>query len=230
MDRYSISEGDLLAFLEGEDLPQVARALAESPELQRELAELQRARAAFTQLFTGLERPAPQDMVDVIAGQASATQQLRVSAYLRESAAGRRAYQELEQEFGRLQQTTRPRRARLPEFLALPLAAAAGLRAAPVADERDRAFVVKELQARVTLRIVPRADEHWAIEGFITRGEQAAPDVQVRLTAPRARPRPRRTDAAGFFSFPRLRAGTYQLRAAFDEAVLRVEDIVLQDD
>jgi hypothetical protein len=230
MDLHTISEGDLLAYLEGEDLPYVAEALTRSPELQRELAELQRTRGLFTQLFAGLDRPAPQDLVDVIAGQASPTQQLRVAAYLRQSAAEHRAYQELEQEFKQLQQPARPRRSRLPEFLALPVAAAAGLRAAPAANERDRAFVVAELQARITLRIVPRADESWVIEGFITRAEQAAADVRVRLTAPGARPRPRQTDAAGFFSFLRLRAGTYQLRAAFDEAVLRVEDIVLQDD
>jgi hypothetical protein len=230
MNGFSIEDGELLAYLAGEDLPYVAQALQQSPELQHELETLRRTSGLFTQLFDGLEHPDPQDMVDVLTGQASHAQQLRVAAYVRQSAVGQAGYQALEEELRRLTPAHPSRRRKLPEFFAVPQGAVAGLRAAPRADDRDQTFVVAELQAQVTLRMAPRAGEWWAIEGYITRQQQPVAGVQVRLTATTARPRPRTTDAAGFFSFPKLREGTYQLRATFDDGMIIISGLALYDE
>ncbi len=230
MNSFSIEDGDLLAYLAGEDVPHVAQALQQSPELRQELDDLRRASGLFTQLFAGLDRPDAQELVDVITGQASPAQQLCVAAYVRQNEVGHATYQALESEFRSLTQRQRPRRGRLPEFLALPVGAVAGLRATPSADDRDQAFVVADLQAQITLRIIPRAGEIWAIEGYITQQQQPAIGVQVRLAAEGARPRPRTTDEDGFFTFARLRTGTYQLLATFDQGMVLVRDLALHDD
>jgi hypothetical protein len=230
MDAGSLNDGDLLAYLAGEDLPHVAQALQQSPELRQELDDLRHATGLFTRLFAGLDRPDDQDLIDVITGQASDRQQLRVAAYVRQSAVGQATYQALEAEFRQLTAAQQPRRGSRPQFLAVPVGAVAGLRAAPGRDDRDQTFLVSELQAQITVRIVPRAGDVWAVEGYITQQQQPAAGVRVRLTAPGARPRPRTTDTAGFFTFPRLRANTYQLLATFDQGVLLVRDLILSDE
>ncbi|MFV9507478.1 MAG: hypothetical protein AB4911_23235 [Oscillochloridaceae bacterium umkhey_bin13] len=231
MEQYQLEDGDLLAYLEGEDLPHVAQALAQSPTLRQQLETLRRTKSLMTQWFDGLDRPDPQDMVDVITGQASATQQLRVAAYLRKSPVARAEYAELEQEFRALSTPARPRRLTRPTFFALPMSLGAGLRSStPTSVAHEHSFVVAEIQAQITLRITLRSDEHWSLEGYITQDQQAAADIPVRLVAPGARPRPRTSDAAGFFSFARLRPGTYELRATMEQGILVVRDLILNDE
>lgn len=231
MDSPLLDDGDLLAYLEGEDLPHVAQAMAQSPQLRQELEVLRRAAGLMGRLFDGLGRPEPQDLVDVITGQASPQQQLRVAAYLRQSPAAQAEYAALEQEHRDLVAPPQRRRLRLPEFFALPVGLAPGLRAsAPGSDDRDRSFVVAELQAQVTLRIAQRAGEQWALEGYLTVQQAPAAAVPVRLVAPGARPRPRLSDASGFFAFPRLRPGTYELRATLPQGVLVVRALSLRDE
>ncbi len=231
MDSFTFEDGDLLAYLAGEDLPHIAQALAQSPTLRQQLDTLRRTSGLMTQLFDGLDRPDPQDLVDVIASQASEHQQLRVAAYLRQSPIARAEYAELEREFRALSSPARPRRLALPTFFAAPAGVAFGLRAsAPAAHAHERSFVVAELQAQVTLRITLRPGERWSLDGYITQGQQAAANVSVRLVAPGARPRPRVSDAAGFFSFARLRPATYELRATLAQGILVVRDLTLRDE
>ncbi|NTW00035.1 MAG: carboxypeptidase regulatory-like domain-containing protein [Oscillochloris sp.] len=230
MATATLEDGDLLAYLAGEDLPYVAQALEQSPALRQELEDLRRANQLMAGVFTDLDRPASQDLVDVITGQSSSHQQLRVAAYLRRSAAARAAYAELEQEFRSLTHAPRLRQRKLLEFLAIPAGAAVGLRAGPpAADDRDQSFVVAEISAQLTLRVVPRPGDFWAIQGYITLKQQPAAGVQVQLTAPGTHLRPRTSDEQGFFTFPRLRSGTYQLRARLEQGVLVVRNLSLDD-
>jgi hypothetical protein len=228
-----VEDGDLFAYLMGENLPHVAQALQDSPDLQRELESLRQADVLFQRLFEGLDRPYPQDMVDVITGQASAEQQLRVMAYIRQHAAGRAEFEQLEAEY---RQSSRPAARsprRGPHFIAVPVAGAAGVRSSSTADmheSSEQTFLAAELEAHVTMRVAPPVRERWHIEGHVTRQQQPVPSVQVRLASTESRPRPRQTDDAGFFSFSRLKAGRYTLRVVFEQGILVIPDIVLRDD
>jgi hypothetical protein len=233
MDRFSIEDGDLLAYLAGEPVPHVEQALQESPELRQELEDLRRSTKLFSQLFHELERPDPQDLIDVITGQASDMQQLRVAAYTRRSAAGRAEYQVLEKEFRELTRPQSSRRQKAPKFLAQPLNVAGGLRstapdeALSRASSMEQSYVVQELQAQITLTMAHVGRDYWQLEGYVTRQQSPAPAVRVKLAAEQAHPRPRITNELGFFTFARLRSGTYQLEAQFETGSLLISDLVI---
>ena len=96
MEDTTITDGQLLAYLEGEDLPQVAQALAASATLRARLDELREADAFLRQAFAPLRRPSPADMVDVVAGQgtpAARAVQTRRAAWPRAAGAVRRLAQ-----------------------------------------------------------------------------------------------------------------------------------------
>ncbi len=84
-----IEEGELLAYLDGAQLPHVEQALRASSELRRELETLRKTSITLRRAFGGIGRPDPQDLVDVATGNATPNQELRVAAYLRTSAACR---------------------------------------------------------------------------------------------------------------------------------------------
>lgn len=235
MDKQPIQEGDLLAYLEGEPLPHVDYHLRESAELRAELERLRRAHSTYSNLWQpapDAAEPDPQDMVDVVTGQASAAQQLRVAAYIRQNAAARATYDALQATFAAASPATPPRhRLRVPVFAAVPAGLGAGLRtAAPLVSDREQAFVVAALQVQVTLRVIPRDDGYWAVEGYVTREQHPATGVQVRMHADGARPRPRTTDDGGFFRFARLRDGTYQVRVLLADGTVLLRDVSLADD
>ncbi len=246
METQRIEEGDLLAYLEGEPMPHVEHHLHTSAELRAELELLRRAHATYSALFPAHPdqahahpdqahahpEPDPQDMVDVVTGQASAAQQLRVAAYIRQNAAGRAVYDELQATFAAASTPpSRLRPVRLPVFTALPAGLGAGLRTVvPARSDREQAFVVAELQVQVTLRVIPRDDGYWAVEGYVTRQQHPAAGVQVRMLAAGARPRPRITDDGGFFRFARLRDGTYQMRVTVADGTVLIHDVPLAED
>lgn len=87
---YQIQEGDLTAYLDGERNPAVVKALAESPELREELAQLKEFDDWCKRNFGGIDRPDSQHLVDVITNQADNEQSEMVTVYLQVSARGRR--------------------------------------------------------------------------------------------------------------------------------------------
>src|SRR6185369_2944415 len=120
-DSNLIEDSELLAYLEGEELPHVEQALAHSAELRAELETLRRDMGYFQRAFGGIDRPDPQDLVDVVTGQATARQQMRVAAYLRQSKRARAEMAALQQAYAQLTAPPKPPRLRLPSFLAVPL-------------------------------------------------------------------------------------------------------------
>ena len=221
MKRTPIREGELLAYLDGEGLPHVEQELQASPGLRREIdAFLRRA-------FADLDRPDPQDLVDVVAGQATAAQRLLVAAWTRSKGTAQREIEALRNEWDTMQRTEQKRRPRRPRFLAVPLGAAVGVRT--LAESAEQSFYAAELQAQVTLRVAPVSGEQWRIEGYVTQSHQPAANARVTLRSERARPRPRHTDEAGIFVFPKLAAGVYQLRVAFEQGILYIPELVLDD-
>jgi hypothetical protein len=229
-----LDEGDLLAYMLGEDLPHVAQVLQDSPELQQELESLRQADTLFQALFDGLDRPYPQDMVDVITGQASAEQQRRVMAYVRQHASARADFEHLEGEYRKLSQTAPHTSSRLPRFIAVPLSGATGIRSGSISpglpDSDEQTFLSAELDAHVTMRIAPSVRERWTIEGHVTHRQHPVSSVQVKLASAESKPRPRQTDEAGFFTFRRLKAGSYRLQVVFEQGILVIPDIMLHDD
>lgn len=223
MDLTPIQPGDLMAYLDGVQLPHVEQALQVSAELRQELEDLRQTERRFQAVFADLALADPQDLVDVATGQASAEQQLRVAAYVRVNPQGRQDLADL------ITAATPAPRLRLPRFIALPQVLATSLRALePVAPEQS--FYATELAAQVVVRILPPKDDRWRIEGFVTRNEQPVAQARISLRAEHARPRPRHTDADGFFTFARLQAGVYQLQVRFDDGMLFLPSILLNHD
>ncbi len=227
MDSSTITDGQLLAYLEGEAMPQVEEALASSADLQRRLEDLREAHAFLGQAFAPLRRPSPADVVDVVAGQASHARKLRVMAYVRRSPAGRAEYTALQDATAE----QRSPRLRLPYLVAARLGLSGVLaseEAMPLAPvSREQAYGVAELAAQVTFRVAPLPDEQWRLEGRVTQAGQPAVAARVRLDQPPGSSRLRVTDPAGFFTFLRLAAGRYRLRVYLPQAVVVVQDITV---
>ncbi|RRR74697.1 MAG: carboxypeptidase regulatory-like domain-containing protein [Candidatus Viridilinea halotolerans] len=215
MNPHPIQPGELQAYLEGAELPHVAQALAASPALRQELATLRRQTQALQRFFGGLAIPDPQELVDVATGLATAEQHLRVMAYVRASPQGRADFTNLLA----LQAPPQPKRALLPNVLALPQALAAGVRSLEPTSA-DQSFYASALAAQIVVRVPPPAGDHWRIEGYVIQQDQPAPAVRVTLRSDQFRPRPRLTDAEGFFAFTRLPAGHYLLQALFPQGRL----------
>jgi hypothetical protein len=220
----SLQPGDLLAYLDGVALPHVEQALQASAELRAELAQLQRVNDQLQQRVRNLPIPEPHDMVDVATGQATPEQQLRVAAYVR---ANPQAKQILTDLLALQGQSTQPSRQRgRSRFVALPQAMGLGTRSiTPVVA--DHAFYASELAAQIVLRIAPPEDDYWRIEGYVTQHDQPAPNIRVTLRAEHARPRPRVTDADGFFTFARLKAGSYLVQAHFAQGLVLIPALTL---
>lgn len=216
MNLPTIEPGDLLAYLDGVHLAHVEQALQMSAELREQLETLRRTERSLRKLFGNLPLPDPQDLVDLAVDQATPAQQLLVAAYIRANPAG-------QQELDTLRLAAAPpKRLRLPRFTALLQAPALGVRSAAAAEQN---FYASELAVHVVLRLPPPTDDRWRIEGYVTRNDQPATNVRITLRTAHARPRPRLTDAHGFFTFTRLRAGVYRLRIYFEQGILLLPDI-----
>ncbi|MCX8005036.1 MAG: carboxypeptidase-like regulatory domain-containing protein [Burkholderiaceae bacterium] len=230
MKDSQIEEGELLAYLCGENLPHVEAALRESPELRAELERLRQVDEWLRRLFAGTRPLDPQDVVDVAAGLATPEQRLLVAAWARRDPAVRQELAELEAEAKRLDAALKLRPLCLPQFVALPLTAAMGVRAAPAEEIGERAFYVAELQVQIVLRVAPLGRERWRVEGYLTQHHVPLAGVRVSLHSATAHPRPRTTDEAGLFTFRRLPPGIYTLTAVSDRWRVTTPDIALQDE
>jgi hypothetical protein len=238
MAEQPIEEGDLLAYLSGEHLPHVEAALVASPDLRTELDALRRAEHLFSSVLRGIEALDPQDMVDVVTGQATDAQQLRVASVVRQHPQARTEFEALQAAFHEAAPAPRDASTGLPHFFAVPLSGMVGLRgAAPTtppapafAPGEDHSFLAADLDVQITLHLVPPAPRYWQLEGHVTRDQMPAPALKVTLTSDATRPRPRQTDDMGFFSFRRLHAGTYRLQVFFAEGVVVIPDIHLPDE
>jgi hypothetical protein len=238
MTEKPIEEGDLLAYLNGEHLPHVEAALAASPDLRIELEALRRTNHMLSNVLGGLDTFDSQDIVDVITGQATDGQQLRVAASVRQDAQVRAEFEALQQAFQTAAPASRHPESGLSRFFAVPLSGMAGLRAAaPAAADvplltpgKDQSFLAADLNVQITLHLVPPAPHYWQIEGHVTHDQAPAPELKVTLTSEATRPRPRQTDDMGFFSFRRLRAGTYRLQVFFAQGIVVLPDIHLHDE
>lgn len=219
----NITPGDLLAYLDGVPLPHVEQALQSSVELRQQLDELRQTDQLLQRLFGGLPLPDPQDLVDVATDQATPLQQLRVAASTR---ANPRTRQELDM---LRTDPVPPQRVRLPRCMAVPQTAIPGVRSlTPV--ETEQAFYASDLSAQVVLRLIPPTNNHWQITGYVTHRDQPVADVRITLHAPQRRPRPRMTDANGFFTFARMAPGTYRLQARFAQGILIIPEIIIPDE
>lgn len=226
-DQDHVAEGDLFAYLQGERLPHVEQALARSPELRAELDRLSATLTGLRGRVGGMDVPDTQDLVDVACGQASPLQELRVAAYLRDSAEGRTLMTEL------LVDEQPSRRRRGVFALALPslaLGTRSGDSGAGSGSHLDPTFVAAELNAQLVLRMAPPAASGWELKGQVSSGGLPVPGVKVTLHGALQRTRARTTNPQGFFQFADVEPGSYHLRAALPAGTLLTRPFTLRDD
>lgn len=238
----SISEVELLAYLEGEEIPGIVEALRASPALQQKLEELRALDAWLYQTFDGMGRPEPGDLVDVALEQASDRQKLLVAAYERNSLRGRAEMASLRQEAKQQQRSPARWFARLVAPLSAPHTSrlqAAGVRSADRPPMKagaitEQLYVVEEARASVRLQITrPRQGERWTLSGMInqtTDEETPLADLLLILQNQRGgRGLRTTTNSLGYFTFRDSKAGVYQLKIHFDEAIAIIAELVLTE-
>jgi len=231
---YKIEEGDLLAYLNGDSDPQLEMALQESAELLAELEALQQVDAHLRHALNNVHIFNEQDVVDVVTGQATANQRLIVAAQRRRDPVLDAEMQAMEAEYAQLT-APKPSRWQLPQFIAQPIAAAMGVRSNTY-ETQEHAYHVVELQAQVTVRIVPPDGEIWALEGYVAQNHQPASQVQVDLATddfvdPAVESLATlQSDEQGFFVFQDLDEGTYYLRITLADGSILVRDLTLLDE
>lgn len=244
MTSFNINQGDLLAHLDGKTRPHVEVALRNQPELNDQLEALREADQFFHKRFGRILRPDSQDLVDVVTGQASAGQELRVAAYLRQSVAGRAEMVALREAFADAEaeeQRFIEREERqgflgaigsvLRQFLALPLQAA-GVRGARAlySEETENTFYVAELEARVTVYTSPSIGEEWIIEGYLTQREAPIDGVTVTLEENDEIIASTFSYDGGFLTFEAIEAGSYQIKVHLEQGILITPQIELKDE
>lgn len=226
MNNATISDGDLLAYLDGEHLPYIEQALQKSPTLRLQLEQLRLANTFFRETFEGLIVIDTQDLVDVATGQSNPEQELLVQAHLRRHPEARVEYELIRNEVADDLKPPKPKWWQLPVFRAVPMEMA-GVRSRQT--QPPQSFQVAGLDASLILHISPTIPEHWQIVGRILQRQQPIVKVQVTLRSDHSQPRPRFTNELGTFKFPKLRNGTYRLRVYLEHGVLYVPEIVLED-
>ncbi len=229
MKNEDIHDGELLAYLEGEDLPHVAEALANSLELQRRFDELKQLHEDLFVEFEGVLRPDPQDLVDVVAGQASQAQKLIVAAYVRNSVRGREELRALEAEWAKSMpaQGIVQKMWELPQFLARPLSMV-GVRGNDTNESGVQTYYAADVQAQIAVQIPPPSNDLWQIQGYVTHE-----DLPLAATAVSLYPitnMTTETDEMGFFVFENLTAGRYDLRLHLRDSIILIPDIYLIDE
>jgi hypothetical protein len=227
-NQNQVAEGELFAYLSGENLPHVEQALVDSPELREKLDAIKTTLIGLRRRFGGMEIPDTQDLVDVACGQASPLQELRIAAYLRDSAEGRDRMLELLVE----QQPSQARRGLFS--LAIP-GLAFGTRSevnhsTEPLSLSNPIFVANEINAQIVLRIVPPSTRGWTIKGQVSRGGLPVPMIKVSLYGNLPRSRGRTTDENGFFQFTNLDAGSYHVRASLLEGTVITSPFTIHDE
>ncbi len=243
MTSSHINQGDLLAHLDGKRQPHLDVALRNQPELRTELEALREADKFLQQKFGRLRilRPDSQDLVDVVTGQASAAQELRVMAYVRQSPAGdaemaalREAFADAEAEeqgFRESKGFFEPITRTLRQFLALPLQAAGVRGTSPLySQESENTFYVAELDARVTIYTSPSIGEEWIIEGYLTQREAPINGVRATLEQNEEIIASTESEDGGFLTFEAIEAGSYQIKIHLEQGILITPQIELKDE
>ncbi|MFV9505620.1 MAG: carboxypeptidase-like regulatory domain-containing protein [Oscillochloridaceae bacterium umkhey_bin13] len=216
-----IAEGELQALLDGEDLPHVAAALAASPALQAEFAALQQTQRRIAQLAQTAQPPDDYDLLDVAAGQASATQILLVGSYLQRSAEAReRLAYLLEGEHPDVQQGAALILALPPPHLALMLSAN------PAAPAYPLTVPASDLQ--ITLQVQELAPASYQLNLQLTHQGQPLAYERIVIQAATGYRASRITDAKGQGRFPSLPAGTYHLRIKLANALVVTPPLHIQ--
>ena len=224
MNHPSISDEDLLAYLDGETLPQVEAALTQSLEVRQRLQELRADIETFEDIFRAEEKVSSQDLVDVATGQATSQQKLLVSAYMRRHPA-------VQGEMKRLQSEARRSEAKQQKLLPIFQALVMQTTSRSVRGQTDELlFQSVELNARVNVRISPMEKERGSISGIVTQNSQPAARARVMLRSDRTQPRPRYTDESERFVFARLRSGIYQLEVWFAQGTVQIANLLLSDE
>ncbi len=183
-------------------------------------------------LFAELEgvlRPDPQDLVDVVAGQATPAQQLLVAAYTRNSVRGREELAALEAEWAKSMPTPHKHRKlwALPEFIARPLRLA-GVRGNDREEGGLQTYYAADVQAQIAVQIPPPQNDLWQIQGYVTHE-----DLPLAATAVSLYPiaeMTTETDEMGFFAFENLSNGRYDLRLHLPDGIILIPDIALVDE
>ena len=229
MKEEYIDDGELLAYLDGEHLPHVVKALANSSELQGRLDELKQLHENLFVEFEGVLRPDPQDLVDVATGQASQAQKLIVAAYVRNSVQGQAELDALETEWAKSMPARGGSRKiwTLPQFLARPLSLV-GVRSNDTRDGGLQTYYAADVQAQIAVQIPPPSNDLWKIQGYVTHE-----DLPLTTTAVSLYPiteMTTETDEMGFFAFENLPTGRYDLRLHLQDSIVLIPDIYLTDE
>lgn len=236
-------DGDLIAHIHNDDTSTIQSELGALPDLAQELAALQELDALLQTSYGGSALPDPQDLIDVLTDQATPAQKLIVAAYERNSERGKREMDALRAELARspLAETATESSGtvleQLARFVATPLAFNMGLRAAG-GDGEQMTFEATDIQAMVTIRIVPPSRERWRIEGYVTQNYEPVPNAQIGL---RVEPTQTgesvtesitesATDSDGFFEFNDLAAGEYTIEAALSDGIVIVPELNLTEE
>lgn len=223
-----LAEGEQFAYLHGESRSDTENALRASPAMRRELAELARLDQLLTGLFAEIDRPDPQDLVDVLTNQATPKQKLIVAAYTRFSERGRREMAALEEELALLEKSEKPR-SLFAFFLARPFAPAVGLRTGR-GESGGSLYQAIDIQVQVILHRTPPVDLRSTIEGVVTQHFKPMSHQQLALQSGPTVVALEQTDDQGFFRFQHLQAGTYQLSICLEDGIVQIENVVLNED
>ncbi len=179
--------------------------------------------------FEGVLRPDPQDLIDVVAGQASQAQKLIVAAYTRNSVRGRKELRALETKWAKLMpaQGNRLNIWALPQFLARPLALV-GMRGDDASNDGLQTYYAADVQAQIAIQIPPPQNNLWQIQGYVTHE-----DLPLTATAVSLYPiaeMTTETDEMGFFIFENLSAGNYDLSLHLSDSIVLIPGIYLIDE
>ncbi len=190
--------------------------------------DIQDIDALFVEL-EGVLRPDSQDLVDVVAGQASQAQKLVVAAYTRNSVQGRAELNVLEAEWAKLMPAQGVHRKiwALPQFLARPLNLV-GVRGDGTKDDGLQTYYAADVQAQIAVQIPPPQNDLWQIQGYVTREDLPLAETAVSLYP--ITEMTTETDEMGFFAFENLPAGNYDLRLHLTDGIVLIPDINLADD
>ena len=221
-------EGDLIAHIDGNSNA--------SPDLAADLTELADLDALLQRTYGGSARPDPQDLVDVLMGQATPAQRLIVAAYVRDSMRGKAEMAALEKELADELGST-PKLGfladLLPRFMATPIAMGIGLRTSAnisATETGEQTFQVAELNVQITLQIAPPIRELWEIEGYISQNYLPVADAPLILQSVPSPQQESNTDSEGFFIFQELSDGRYNLSIQLAEGIITLPELTLTDE
>lgn len=205
--------------------------------------------------FEGLNRPDPQDLVDVITGQATKQQELLVATYRRNSQRGRREFEALQIEHTELSKRRKfSWQAEPLVFFATPVLQLVGLRGGGIASSSDahkgqsgihsstekivytlrpsreqdvnQNFEVTDIDMQVALHMPRVKGELYELQGTVTQYAQLVNKAEIVLRSSTGRVRKRKTNEAGFFLFSKLAPGDYRLNIKLEDGTILIDGLL----